>query len=221
MQPSETPPPGFDWRIYADATCAGLSALVPIPLLDLAFEAVFRRRMVTAVARVRGATLDPRAPAFLGRGAGCLPTASSCLAVPFWVLRYVLRKLWRKVVYVLAMVDAVEQTSDYWHRAYLLDHVVRKGDLAPGADVERTAACVGAALAEVDTSAVRGAARQVVGSVGHAWRQLRRARQGSAERVMGPQGDVLRSRWPAVEAALARSVERYEALRRQRGDPAV
>ena len=35
--------PRFDWLRYADATFAGLALLIPIPLLDVAFECFFRR----------------------------------------------------------------------------------------------------------------------------------------------------------------------------------
>ena len=42
---------GFDWRIYADATCAGLSVLIPLPFVDTAFETVFRRRIPGTIAR--------------------------------------------------------------------------------------------------------------------------------------------------------------------------
>ena len=209
-------PAAFDWRVYADATCAGLSALIPLPLVDLAFEGVFRRRMPQAVARARGARLDPTGRGLLARGGGCLPTASSCLAVPLWAARYVVKKLWRKLVYVLSVVDAVEQTSRYWHRAYLMDHVVRSGHLAPGRDVGWTAACFDAALDRVDTGAVRGVARQVVTSTGHVGRLLVRARRGTAEQAAARQEDFLRSRWPTVQRALARTVPVYEELRRQR-----
>ena len=32
----------FDWRIYADGTAAGLTVLIPIPLVDLAFDQFVR-----------------------------------------------------------------------------------------------------------------------------------------------------------------------------------
>ena len=37
-QPNTT----FDWLIYADATFAGLSVLIPIPIIDWIFENIFR-----------------------------------------------------------------------------------------------------------------------------------------------------------------------------------
>lgn len=50
---TNTPPPAtqFDWQIYADTTFAGLSLLILIPLLDVAFEWFFRRRMAHTIAR--------------------------------------------------------------------------------------------------------------------------------------------------------------------------
>jgi hypothetical protein len=38
----------FTWAIYGDATLAGLSALLPIPILDDVIEQRFRRRMPTS-----------------------------------------------------------------------------------------------------------------------------------------------------------------------------
>ena len=126
MPESEATPhhTAFDWRIYADATCAGLTALVPLPFVDLAFEAYFRRRMPATIAKVRHRELTDEARRRFGRGIGRLISLEGCLAIPLGVIRYIVKKIWRKVVYVFAVADATTQVSAYWQRAYLLDHII-------------------------------------------------------------------------------------------------
>ena len=58
----------LDWRVYADATCAGLSVLFPIPLVDMVFEGVFRRRMPGTIGKARGVKLDIPTRRNLGHG---------------------------------------------------------------------------------------------------------------------------------------------------------
>jgi len=48
----------LDWRICADATCAGLSVLIPLPLVDLVFETVIRRRIPGAISKVRDREIE-------------------------------------------------------------------------------------------------------------------------------------------------------------------
>ncbi|HEX6387271.1 MAG TPA: hypothetical protein VF177_21605, partial [Anaerolineae bacterium] len=87
----------FDWAIYADATFAGLSLLIPVPLLDLAFENYFRRRMIKTIARRRNCKLPPQAVAELNRGD--LDCLQSCLAWPVILLYQFLKRLSRKILY--------------------------------------------------------------------------------------------------------------------------
>lgn len=54
------PETAFNWAIYAGATLAGLSVLIPLPLLDVAFEQLFRRRMPGSIARARSRQIPPR-----------------------------------------------------------------------------------------------------------------------------------------------------------------
>jgi hypothetical protein len=211
---SQTSRPGdearFDWRIFADATCAGMSALIPIPLVDLLFEAFFRRRIAPTVARARGIDLDPHARRGLGRGR--LDFLGGCLGLPFKLVRYVIKKLWRKVIYVFTVADAAGQISVYWHRAYLIDHIVRAGHASPGVDIERAIQVFGAVLEEADTSPVRGIARQVAGSARHAFRLLRKARRGAAAAQTRDQEELVRANWNAVQKSFDAVAARYNEL---------
>jgi hypothetical protein len=202
MPESTTPRPPFDWRVYADATCAGLTPLVPIPLLDLALERYFRRRMPSAIARARREELLRLAELRLGsRPTGAGPLAG-CLALPILLARYVVTRLWRKIVYIFAVTDAVGQVSAYWQRAFLLDHLIRAGHLAPGTDTRRAIEVFNRVLRDADPSPLRGLARLVVSSSGRTLRLLVRARRRGAAAQTESLGEILRSNWRTVEASL-------------------
>jgi hypothetical protein len=151
---------GFDWRVYADATCAGLTPLIPIPLVDVVIERSFRTRMPAAIARVHGRSLQPEDRARLGRSGSRLLSLAGCLMLPIAAVRYLARFIWHKVVYVRAVADAASLVSAYWHRAYLMDHLIRAGHLDPGADADWAIVVFFKALDEADTSPLIGLARQ-------------------------------------------------------------
>ena len=43
----------LEWRTFSDATCAGLTVLISLPLVDNAFETIFKRRIPVTIASVR------------------------------------------------------------------------------------------------------------------------------------------------------------------------
>jgi hypothetical protein len=196
-----------EWWVVADATLAGLAALVPLPGLDLIVEMVFRRRIPRTIARNRGVTLAPDVVVRLGRGSGL--SVRGCLLLPFVVVLWVVKKLFRKLLYVLTVTEAASQVSVYWHRAYLVDHLVRGGHLAPGCDVERALALFVQVLDEADTSPVTGLARQVVQSPRRVLRVLRRFRRGQAGAA--EQG-LLDSGWEVIEDSLVAVTRRFDQL---------
>jgi hypothetical protein len=202
----------FDWRVYADATCAGLTALIPIPLVDLAFEATFRRRMPNAIARARGVRLTPRDRILLGRGAGGCLTAGGCIMVPIAGLRYLARRLWHKFVYVLAVADSASLVSAYWHRAYLMDHMIRAGHLDEGADADWAILVFGEVIREADTSPLIGLAREVIAASSRVLKTLSLARRrGSAAETEGL-GEIFRSHWGAAQRSFETVANRYNEL---------
>jgi hypothetical protein len=205
-------PSTFDWRVYADATCAGLTALIPLPILDLAFESYFRRRMPHAISRARRRESDRLAMIRLGRRRSAAPSWLGCLSVPLMIARYVVKKLWRKVVYVFAIVDATSQLSEYWHRAYLVDHMVSAGHLEPGVDTERAVEVFATVLAEADTSPLRGLAQQVISSSHRILRLLIRARRRDPVTAAESLGQILRDHWGSAEASLRSMANRYNRL---------
>jgi hypothetical protein len=201
----------LEWQVFADATCAGLTPLIPIPFVDLILEIVFRRRIPSAIARKRGVELSPSAIRQLGQGEPWL-TLAGCLALPFKVLLWVIKRVWRKIVYVLAVADAVESVSEYWHRAYLIDHAVRAGHLEESTDVDWSVHVIRTVLAEADTSPLRTVARQVVGSAGRVVRFLLRARRSGAAEATGPQERIVEADWGQVQESLRQVAVRYNEL---------
>jgi len=199
----------FDWRIYAEATCAGLTPLVPIPFVDLALEAVFRRRMPGKISSVRNRDLAPQTGSALSRGTGTLVSVEGCLKVPLAVTRYVLRRIWRKLIYVFAIADAAKLTSEYWHRAYLLDHLIRAGHAEPEVDWPRSAEVFATVLRDTDTSPLTGLAQQTVSNAHRVARMLLRARKRGAADVTESLSDILRSNWGAAEGSLTDVAVRY------------
>jgi hypothetical protein len=202
----------FDWRIYADGTLAGLTALIPLPLVDLAFESTFRRRMPMAIARVRGREIRPLDRIRLSRGHGRFFSLEGCVAIPIAAGRYVIRRMWRKVIYVFAIADAATLISAYWHRAYLLDHMIRSGHLERDADTVWAAEVFQQVLREADTGPLVGLAREVISASHRAFGLLIRARHRGAAPTTEALGEIVRSHWSTAEQSLRRVAVRYNEL---------
>ena len=199
----------FDWRIYAEATCAGLTPLLPLPFVDLVFETVFRKRMPGTIARVRGEILAVGSSAALSRGTGQLFSKEGCLKLPVVAARYVLRRLWRKLVYVFAVADAAKLTSEYWHRAYLLDHLIRAGHARAEVDWPRASSVFDTVLGEADTGSLMGLAQQTVANTKRTVRTLVLARRRGAAGETESLSEILKSNWDAAEESLMAIAVRY------------
>lgn len=206
------PGTAFDWRIYADATCAGLSVLIPLPLVDIVFETIFRRRIPGKIARARGRTIDRATGVALARPVDELLSVSGCLAVPLMIIRYIVRRLWRKIIYIFAVKDATTALTEYWHRAFLIDHMIRAGHLDPDADTALAVRVFRHVLDQIDPSPLTGLARQTMANVQHVLRLLARARRMGASEVTRSLGDVLASHWRVAEASLRSTADLYNGF---------
>lgn len=223
-QMPENPDPEFDWHIYSDATCAGLSVLIPIPLVDLVFELVFRRRIPAAIARYRRVDIGAETRRqFMGSLRGPF-SMEGCLSATFAVIKYILRRIWRKIIYIFAIKDAATALTEYWHRAALIDHMIRIGHLAPGSDIQLAAQTFAKVLREIDPSPLMGLARETVANAHRVLRLLVRARRLGASTVTRSLGELMFSHWRVAEASLRATTLRYnrdyaaEALRRRDQD---
>lgn len=167
-------PTDFDWLIYADATFAGLAVLLPIPFVDSWLEGYFRRRMPQDIARRRGRVLSRAVIREVNRnrGEGFL---RGCLLWPVEQVFYLVRNMYRTLIYFFTIVDATDNLSYYWHRAFLLDAMIIRGHL----DTTGSAAIAGEAMRRVlkttETSPVRNLAQETINFASEHVRGLTRA----------------------------------------------
>ena len=218
----------LDWRIYADATCAGLSVLIPLPLVDILFETIFRRRVPATIAKTRGRPISPVVRRQLSRSVDGPLSLSGCLVVAVAVGKYILRKLWRKIIYIFAVKDATTALTEYWHHAYLTDHMIRAGHLEPGTDTDLALRVSGDVLRDIDPSPLMGLARQTVANAHHVLSLMVRARRLGAAEVTRSLGEMISSHWRMAEGSLEDTARRYDeryraeiAARRTGGPPPV
>jgi hypothetical protein len=180
--PKGDPPTQFDWAIYADATFAGLSTLIPVPLLDLAYMWFFRRRMPRVIAKRHGLTLDPSVLELLAPWrAGC---RRSCLTWPLGLLWSFIKRLSRKIIYFLTIKEAVDQLNYHWHWAFLLDYALDRGHLVDAGRARLAAAAIEETLGNIAGSPLLPLARQIITGPLRIWRTLRRARRGQEDAVV-------------------------------------
>jgi hypothetical protein len=182
---------------------AGLCPLIPLPFVDDWAEGVVRRRAVRDLLRGRG--LDPtpgdvEVLAGLERAArgGCVRTLLWPVVKVSW---YVVRKVFRKIVFVLAAHDAVNAAASLLVDVWLLRSALAAGVLdAPAAEApepgridrdraRRVRAAMEAAVgAAGDRPLVRAVRRAAAGSralVLHAARGLGRWARGERRAVGG------------------------------------
>ena len=218
------PKSDLDWRIFSDATCAGLSVLIPLPLVDIVFETIFRRRIPATIAKVRRREMASEVRRSLGRGLDGPLSLSGCLAIGLAAVKYVLRRIWRKIIYIFAVKDATAALTEYWHRAFLIDHMVRAGHLDPGADTDLALQVSLDVLRDIDPGPLMGLARQTVANAHHVFRLLLRARRLGAAEVTRSLGEVLSSHWKVAEDSMEATAnlynERYAAAVSARGEGA-
>lgn len=200
----------YDWRIYADATCAGLSVLIPLPVVDIVFETIFRRRIPGSISRARGRRVPPDVKTALSRPVDGLVSWEGCLTVPFKILRYVLRRLWRKIIYIFAVKDATTALTEYWHRAFLIDHMLRAGHLDANVDTALAVRVFRQVLHDVDPSPLTEVARQTVANVRHVFRLLLRAHRLGAAEVTKSIGEMLSSHSKSAAESLVATSRLYD-----------
>lgn len=205
----------FDWSRYADATLAGLSVLIPIPFVDDAFEAFFRKRIPGAVAQSRGRALSSEVRAVLeeedaaGRG--------GCAALPARLVIGVFKRLSRKLLYFLTVKQATDRLSYYWYRAFLMDYMLTSGHLE-SPDSARIAHQAMEELLAATAGPVPRLARQLVTQMHNVWPALRRARRGEEPDEVRQTRNQLERRWNEFAEHLGDVAARYdEAYARKRG----
>ena len=207
--PAARPETAFNWAIYADATFAGLSVLIPIPLVDVAFEQLFRRRMPGAIARARRRPI-PRDVVRLLNRLGCSPAA--LLLFPLWLAFLLLKRLSKKILYFLTVKDAVDSLSAYWHRAFLIDYMLRAGHLDSLAQAQHAEQALAQTLAGVRESPLTTLARQVVRQTSRVLRRLWSAvRRRPENAAPAPEKETMAATWSRFQSYLEEVAARYHA----------
>lgn len=198
----------FDWLIYADATFAGLSVLIPLPPIDLLMEAYFRRRILRTIAKRRKVKIPPEIMDIIHRDGCC----SGCFTWPLTLAIVVLKRISRKILYVLTIKEATDMLSFYWHRAFLLDYMLTAGHL----ENQQTAVVARQALDEVllstTTSPLGRIAAEIVGNARHIWTTLRRIRRNNEEdEVVAESRSLMNEQWAEAAGYLESLAAAYQA----------
>ncbi len=198
----------FDWIVYSDATFAGFAILIPIPLLDVAFEQFFRRRMPRNIARRNGLQLSPRMQIELNRGRfSCLQT---CLMAPILLTLLLLKRIFRTILYFLTIKESSDLLSLYWHRAFLLDYMCKAGYL----DDEETGFIAAEALREIldtiTTSPLTQLAKQVIALPHQILRSLRRVRQGKTDEDIEKTRNLMARTWDSFSDYFIELADQYD-----------
>jgi hypothetical protein len=210
---TNTPPPTtqFDWQLYADATFAGLSLLIPIPLLDVAFEWFFRRRMARTIARRNGRTFSPAVLSAINHN----PDAwwQGCLLAPFKLLLLFLKRLSRKLLYFLTIKEAADQLNHYWHRAFLLNMMVQRGDLDDMATAVPALQAMHSVLKTHVSSPLTQLAGQILENVSHILRTIFRwVRRGREDEVVKSTRQTMAAHWLDFADYFDEVARQYERL---------
>ena len=160
MGPSEAPPPWFREVVW-NSLLASLAQLLPTPFVDDILEGRVRRRMAERLAATHGITLT----ADQARDLAGEPSGWSLGKLAGKAIVYPIKKIVRKVVYVLAVKKALDTFSDVFHRGYLIRKALERralsGSTVPDARVAEVASAVRGVLEEVDTGAIGNAVRGV------------------------------------------------------------
>lgn len=212
MSDAAQPYTSFEWPIYADATLAGLSVLVPIPLLDWVLEEQFRRRMPAAIARTRGQRLPrPVVQALNASQQGCL--ASGLLFLVKLPLELI-KRLAQKILYFLTIKAATDQVSYYWQRAFLIDYALRSGHLGSVESAVRARTAMEQVL-DARASPFAALAQHIIRSVRNVLPLLRRGRRGQEEDVLSAERATMQQQWSAYEGFLRSLAEAYTKVHAQ------
>jgi hypothetical protein len=203
------PQTAFEWPIYADATFAGLAVLIPVPLLDWLLEEYFRRRMPRTIARHRHHTLPVSViHAVNGPQYGCLATGFRLLIrIPIELLKRLVKKLF----YILTLKEATDQLNYYWQRAFLLDYMLAADHLTTVESARRAQQAMEEVLRSTRSPLI-ALAKIVLTSPFQVMRILRRALSGQTSTAAPRQQTILQQHWSAYQEYLQTLATRYDQV---------
>src|SRR5947209_6482284 len=170
LQTSEA---GNQRSLVTHAVLAGLTPLIPIPVVDDLAKNYFRKRLVRRLAAANGLQLGGEELAALTRERerGCV---RGCLVT---VLVYPLKSVFRKVFYFLEWKRAVDLASRTYHFGYLVNYAMQCRDDGTSILDARRASDVSEAI----TAACRESPiKPVEGAIGATFRGSRRVLRAAA-----------------------------------------
>ena len=201
----------FDWAIYADATLAGLSVLIPFPFLDGITENFFRRRMAPAIANQHAKPLSPETITLLNHDKkGFWRKVGGCLLLPFTLTIGFLLQLSRKIFYFLTVKKAVDALNYYWQRAFLLNHMMEMGHLDDEAMVASADSALETVLDANSTSPLTNLALKIINSPRKIVRGVRKARRGEDDAVIEEKRAEMSLAWDGFGEHLRSLRKQYE-----------
>jgi hypothetical protein len=197
--------------IVTYAVLAGLTPLIPIPILDDLAKNYFRKRLVRSVASDAGRRLSEEEVDALSaeQERGCL---TGCLLT---ALVYPLKAVFRKLFYFLEWKRAADLTSRTYHFGYLTSYAVRPRDGGASALDLCGAEAVGSAIQAVCREAP---IKPLEAAVGGTFRQSRRALKGAAALLSSALRRVTRG---ARDEQVAEALQSVEPAEERELDPVV
>jgi hypothetical protein len=141
--------------LIGHSVLAGLTPLVPVPILDDRLRAYFERRLAREIAALHGLTLGEDALRVVGEGPG----------QDFWAemrrgaLLLPVRLVLRKVFLILNVKRASDAASTTYHRGYLLDVALAAREHPPHRRAEDLRAAIDATLVDTPHSPLGTAVR--------------------------------------------------------------
>jgi hypothetical protein len=190
---------GPDQRLLVThAVLTGLTPLIPVPFLDDLVKAYFQRRLVRRLGERHGVALAPDEVSALADdpSSGCL---SGCVVT---LVLYPIKKLFRKIFFVLEWKRAVDTASRTYHRGLLYDYALGEGLVEKHAPPAVRASADAVLKLEVITPVER--------AIRGAFTQSKSVMRGAAEVLRKAVGGTPRGADPSDVAAAVEAVEAEE-----------
>jgi hypothetical protein len=146
-------------QIILHSVLAGLTPLIPVPLIDDLVKAYFKRRMVRKLAQAQGQFLNDTEIKTLAddADAGCL---FGCLTT---IIVYPLKAIFRKIFFFLEWKRAVDIVSHTYYQGYLIEAALAENWLAPSGlrPAAEVRAAIDNVLLSLNTSLIERAVRGI------------------------------------------------------------
>jgi hypothetical protein len=157
-------PPSLS-RVVFHAVAAGLTPLIPVPFLDDYALRQVREQSVRDQLKERGLKAPEKAVAVLAGSYDSRALGGRLVSSLKAVALFPVRKLFRKLFFVLWVKDCVDLTSVCLHHGYLLHHALERGDLdaasLQGEAPQKVQAAIVAACARMDARPINQALRRL------------------------------------------------------------